>query len=166
MITLLLIILGAIIGLCIYKSWRATKGDPYSDASFWFGTAAICVGFVWLGIGIWWLSELGGLVSLSVIDERIALYQERNESINTALAEMIDAYMDYETNTYERAKLGLDNLNVVVAVQAYPDLNAQPLVQQQINTFMENEKEITRLREEKISQHTKQWWLSFNLLGE
>lgn len=165
MITLLLIILGAIIGLCIYKAYRAAKDEPYSDESFMFGTAAVCLGFVWVGIGFWWLCEVGGLVDLSVIDERIAIYEERNQSINTALAEMVDAYMNYETDTYERAKLGLDSLNVVVAIQAYPELNAMPLVQQQVNTFMENEKEITKLKEEKLSQHSKQWWLSFGLFG-
>lgn len=171
MICIILALLIAVLVFCIRqmsKNIIYAKGDnshsrwtysDYFDIVVCWGLAAGIMAMVVLGVGGVAVGFVNKAVNLHVIDEKISLYETRNNEINTALAEMIEAYTNYETQAFADAKLD----NATVVLQAYPDLQAQPLVQQQIETYVENEKEIIRLKEEKINAYSTWWWLSFGI---
>lgn len=97
------------------------------------------------------------LSEASAIDERIALYEEANCGIDSQITEIVTQYKDYEAGTFEKAK----GDSTVALVTLYPELKSNELVQSQMEIYVENQKQILKLKEEKISLKVYRWWLYF-----
>lgn len=100
---------------------------------------------------------------ISIMDSKIAMYEEENNNIQKSVSEIVENYMNYESNTYASSieKIDLKNLDVIMATQIYPDLKANQLVMQQINVYTENSNKIKQVKEEKFDYQCAKWWLYF-----
>lgn len=153
----MIILLLALSILMIVWAVKRLNAEPYSDDG-WM-VMIIVGGFATTFTFIALLCLLGTVVNGGIIDDKIALYAERNEEINKSLEVAIEKYTNYESDTFEKLK----HDDATVLVNAYPELKAQPLIQEQIDTYVSNTKEITSLREEKINLKLAWWWLSFGV---
>lgn len=154
---MLILVILALLGLMIWSIHKLNTCESYDDEG-WI-CLIITSGFGLMIATISFFIVLGIVVNGAVIDEEIAVLGERNTEINTSLTEMVENYTNYERSTYEKLKIS----DITVVLQAYPDLKAQPLVEQQINTYVENQNEITKKKQEKVRLKVKRWWLTFNI---
>lgn len=95
--------------------------------------------------------------NLSVIDDRIAMYQEENSKIEEQIAEVVKQYQEYETDIF--AEVNPDS--AITLVSLYPELKSDSLVNSQIEVYVSNNQKIKELREEEIAGSVKRWWLYF-----
>ena len=93
----------------------------------------------------------------TVIDEKIAMYQEENASIERQVAVVVEDYMIHENVMYDKAKVE----SPIVLAQMYPDLKSNELCQQLINVYIENNEKLKSLKESKIDGSVYRWWLYF-----
>lgn len=95
--------------------------------------------------------------SLSVIDDRIAMYEEENTRIEQQVADIVEQYQKYETDIF--MEVAPDS--AVTMVSLYPELKSDSLVQAQIEVYTENNKTIRDLRDKQIKGNVYRWWLYF-----
>ena len=74
--------------------------------------------------------------SLSVIDDRIAMYEEENARIEQQVADVVEQYQKYEADIF----MEVAPENAVTMVSLYPELKSDSLVQAQIEVYTENNK--------------------------
>ena len=98
-----------------------------------------------------------GIKSGDVIDDRIAMYQEQNDKIETQIAECVSQYQQYESGVFK----SVAPESAITLVSLYPELKSDSLVQAQIATYQTNNNTITRLRDDQIMLSVKRWWLYF-----
>lgn len=139
-----------IVGGCILDG----KTEVDSDVCFGISGIGIIVGF----------GALVGLIvvgvnvkSLSVIDDRIAMYEEENARIEQQVADVVEQYQKYETDIF--MEVAPDS--AVTMVSLYPELKSDSLVQAQIEVYTENNKTIRDLRDKQIKGNVYRWWLYF-----
>jgi hypothetical protein len=119
-----------------------------------FKTGALTV-FLLLLIPLVFLT--GAIVNGRVIDDKIAMYEEENASIEQAIDDLVTEYMKHETDTFNDLK-GNDSM---ILVSLYPELKSDELVKMQIETYQSNNQKIKDLRESKINISNYKWWLFF-----
>ena len=95
--------------------------------------------------------------SFSVIDDRIAMYEEENASIEQQVADVVEQYQKYETDVF----MEVAPESAVTMVSLYPELKSDSLVQAQIEVYIENSKTIKDLRDKQIKGNVYRWWLYF-----
>ena len=95
--------------------------------------------------------------SLSVIDDRIAMYEEENTRIEQQIADVVKQYQKYETDIF----MEVAPESAVTMVSLYPELKSDSLVQAQIEVYTENNKTIKDLRDKQIKGDVYRWWLYF-----
>ena len=95
--------------------------------------------------------------SLSVIDDRIAMYEEENARIEQQVADVVEQYQKYETDIF----MEVAPESAVTMVSLYPELKSDSLVQAQIEVYTENNKTIRNLRDKQIKGNVSHWWLYF-----
>lgn len=101
---------------------------------------------------------LGVSVSkLNTIDERIAMYEEENTTIEMQIAEVVKQYQKYETDIF--TEVAPDSS--ITLVSMYPELKSDALVQTQIEVYLANNQTIRELREKQINGCVTRWWLYF-----
>lgn len=118
---------------------------------------AVITGFMLLFVVGCLIGCIDSVISGRYIDEKIAMYEEENERIETQISALVENYMDYESSTLIEFK-GDD---AVILVSLYPELKSDALVQQQITIYAKNNMKIKELREQKIDVKTAKWWLYF-----
>lgn len=91
-----------------------------------------------------------------IIDDKIELYQTENSTIENNIADIVESYKDYEQNTFEKCKT-----NPTIALEIYPELKSNELVNKQIEVYVKNNKKIKKLKEEKLDYKVLAWWLYF-----
>ena len=139
-----------IIGGCILD--RKTEVD--SD---------ICFGISGIGMVVGFFALLGLIIvgvnvkSLSVIDDRIVMYEEENARIEQQIADVVEQYQKYETDIFREVAPE----SAVTMVSLYPELKSDSLVQAQIEVYTENNKTIRDLRDKQIKGNVYRWWLYF-----
>lgn len=94
---------------------------------------------------------------LSVIDDKIAMYQEENTKIEEQVATAVQGFMDHESKVFEDATAE----SAITLVSLYPELKSDTLVQSQIEIYVENNEKIKELKEKKINGDVYRWWLYF-----
>jgi hypothetical protein len=92
-----------------------------------------------------------------VIDEIIAMYEEENTKIEQAIDELVDEYMKYEGETFEKCSTE----SSMTLVSLYPELKSDKLVKSQINTHKKNNNKIKELKEKQLDIRVAKWWLYF-----
>ena len=93
-----------------------------------------------------------------VIPEKIAMYETENQKIEESIDLVIQKYLGYETETYEKMR---GEGGSVAIVTAYPELASSTLVAKQIETYINNNDMIKALKVQQISLSVKKWWLYF-----
>ena len=127
-----------------------------NDSEGWLGLGTVgFLGFVACIIAIFclWSSITKG----SVIDERIEMYQEQNQKIETQIAECVSQYQAYESGVFK----AVAPESAITLVALYPDLKADALVQTQIETYTSNNNTIRDLKDQQIMLSVKKHWLYF-----
>lgn len=123
-----------------------------------------------LGDGLRWIGGGTSLFVLLVIclllfdmsfslkvDDKIKMYQEENENIESQIGQLVTNYMEYESDTYANFK----SEDSITLVSMYPELKSDTLVNTQIEIYNENNKKIKKLKEELIDLSAKKWILYF-----
>lgn len=91
----------------------------------------------------------------TVVDNKIAMYQEENKKIEKEITSVVNSYKDYEkeviSNTGEMATI----------LVRFPELKSNELVSKQIQIYVDNNNNIKKLKEEKINYTIYKWWLYF-----
>jgi hypothetical protein len=86
------------------------------------------------------------------LQAKIDMYEEENQRIENEISDIVNQY-----------KVGDDvsGENALVLVDLYPELKSSEFVNQEINTYMENNTKIKELKEDQIDIRTYKWWLYF-----
>lgn len=91
-----------------------------------------------------------------VIDEKIAVYEQENEKIETAIDVLVKEYMTQE----EKIMIKTANKeSLITLVQLYPDLKSNDLVKKQMDIYVNNNKKIKKLKTKKLNISKTKWWL-------
>lgn len=120
------------------------------------GNGFLCIIFMCITL-FYIIVNICTVVDASVIDEKIALYEESNEVIESELDLLVKNYMNYESDTLSQFK----SESSTTLVTMFPELKADTLVQQQLNTYKENTAIIRQLKEEQLKASVAKWWLYF-----
>lgn len=120
----------------------------------------------WLAI----IGFIGGIISLiatlclgisvshlSVIDDKITMYQEENQKIEMQIAETVEKYQDYESDIIDE----INPESSIALVSLYPELKSDTLIQKQIEVYVNNNNKIKSLKEQQIGGNVSRWWLYF-----
>lgn len=99
----------------------------------------------------------GKLISLSRIDEKIALYESENAKIEAQIAETVTQYQQYEQEIFTEVSPD----NAVTLVTLYPELKSDKLVSKQLEVYVENNEMIKSLKADEIYVKALKWWLYF-----
>lgn len=111
---------------------------------------ACIIALVWVGVSV---SEL------SILDDKIAMYQEENEKIESQIAEVVIQYQKYENDIF--TDVAKNNQDAMFLVTLYPELKADTLVAKQIEIYTNNNQKIKELKEQKLYGKVYKWWLYF-----
>ena len=123
----------------------------------------ICFGISGIGMVVGFFALLGLIIvgvnvkSLSVIDDRIVMYEEENTHIEQQIADVVEQYQKYETDIFREVAPE----SAVTMASLYPELKSDSLVQAQIEVYTENNKTIRDLRDKQIKGNVYRWWLYF-----
>ena len=140
-------ILMVVVGSILYDKFDT---DAYCNLAI-FGVALGFVSFIAIiAFGL-------NVKSLSVIDDRIAMYEEENARIEQQVADVVEQYQKYETDIF----MEVAPESAVTMVSLYPELKSDSLVQAQIEVYTENNKTIRGLRDKQIKGNVYRWWLYF-----
>ena len=116
------------------------------------------IGGILLGISLIATIVLGVDYSeVKIIDDKIALYQEENTKIEEQINIIVEKYQTYEKGTFENCKIEDPTMVFVM----YPELKSDSLVTKQIELYVENNKQIKKLKSEKLDYNLMAWWLYF-----
>ena len=97
------------------------------------------------------VSELG------VLDQKIQMYEEENARIETQISEAVTQYQAYEKEVF----VEVAPESAVTLVALYPELEADTLVQKQVEIYIKNNQTIKGLKEKQINGTVLKWWLYF-----
>ena len=147
-----------IFGICILMIVGGCILDGKTGAD-----SDICFGISGIGMVVGFFALVGLIIvgvnvkSLSVIDDRIAMYEEENARIEQQIADVVEQYQKYETDIFREVAPE----SAVTMVSLYPELKSDSLVQAQIEVYTENNKTIKNLRDQQIKGNVYRWWLYF-----
>ena len=147
-----------IFGICILMIVGGFILDEKTGAD-----SDLCFGISGIGMVVGFFALLGLIIvgvnvkSLSVIDDRIAMYEEENARIEQQIADVVEQYQKYETDIFREVAPE----SAVTMVSLYPELKSDSLVQAQIEVYTENNKTIRDLRDKQIKGNVYRWWLYF-----
>ena len=91
-----------------------------------------------------------------VINDKIALYQEENQKIETSIDATVKQYQNYEQETFEKCKV-----DPTVVFMMYPELKSNELAVKQIELYAKNNEKIKKLKAERLDYKVYGWWLCF-----
>lgn len=148
---MILVILMFLLIWCV-ASWFIDSCGDYD------GLFGIFLGSIPLVIGVIVAISLTVQVSnLSVINEKIAMYEQENAKIEQQIETAITAYQQHEKDVFTEVKPD----SYIQLVSIYPELKSDTLVKEQIKTYQSNNKKIKELKVTAINGNVKRWWLYF-----
>ena len=150
---MILVIFGAsmLLGIAMWIIYDKTNAGEWCSVSGGIGFLFSIIAFIAIII-------LGIHVkSISVIDDRIDMYEEENTRIERQIADVVEQYQKYETDIF----MEVAPENAVTMVSLYPELKSNSLVQAQIEVYVENNKTIKYLKDKQINGDVYRWWLYF-----
>ena len=98
------------------------------------------------------------VATASIIDDKIAMYQEENATIEQDIDRIVEEYLKHEHDTFTDLKTEESSITLVAL---FPKLRSDTLVQQQLEIYVANNAKIRSLREEKIDIAKLKWLLYF-----
>lgn len=152
---MILVILGVCIALIVIGIIVGIKFDDLIED---VATPIVEIGIIGSIITVIALTVLSVfVVNLSVIDDRIAMYEEENVRIEEQIATVVKQYHEYETKIFTN----VSSDSAITLVSLYPELKSDSLVSSQIDIYVKNNEKIKELREKKITGNVLRWWLYF-----
>ena len=134
-----------------------TKYGNYADKE-WIYYTLNGVGSVILSISVVILIIVGIMYSSRItIDDKIEIYKNENAKIEQQMSIIVENYMEYESETFEKFK----HEDSVTLVSLYPELKSNELVAKQTEVYITNNEEIKRLECERLQYRIYAWWLYF-----
>ena len=94
---------------------------------------------------------------LRVLDQKIQMYEEENARIEAQISEAVTQYQAYEKEVF----VEVAPESAVTLVALYPELEADTLVQKQVEIYIKNNQTIKGLKEKQINGTVLKWWLYF-----
>lgn len=95
--------------------------------------------------------------NLSVIDQKVEMYEQENAKIEQQIETAVTAYQQHEKDVFTTVKPN----SYMQLISLYPELKSDTLVKAQIKTYQSNNKKIKELKEQAINGNVKRWWLYF-----
>lgn len=120
---------------------------------------------VYLGIG--WVGAIIVLVALLIVlgvhnstkttsANKIAVLEQNNEEVMTAVKPIIEKYLDYETESYKNLKI---DSNTIVSLALYPELRGDGFLMAQLRIVISNNMEIKQLKLKQASLASYYFWI-------
>ncbi len=148
---MIIVILAILLIWCVI-SWFVDINGNYD------GLLGVFLGTIPLAICIIAVISLTAQVSnLSVIDQKVEMYEQENTKIEQQIETAVTAYQQHEKDIFTEVKPD----SYMQLVSLYPELKSDALVKAQIKTYQSNNKKIKELKEQAINGNVKRWWLYF-----
>ncbi len=128
---------------------------PEDNPTTWIGSIGSVAIIIVMAVMI------DGIIGERTINQRIEMHQEENKNIETTITQTVKDYMKYEKDIISDSSDNLNNVNIVLLTQLYPDLKSNELVNKQIEIYINNNEKIKSLKEEKINIDIYKWWVYF-----
>lgn len=129
----------------------------FSPHDLFFGLAWVC-GIIAFAMLITICSIVPQTATGSIIDEKIAMYQEENEIIEQDIDRIVAEYLKHEQDTFTELKPEESSITLITL---FPELKSDTLVQQQLEIYVANNAKIKDLKEEKINLTKLRWLVYF-----
>ena len=136
-----------VVGAIMMDTYYEEIGESLAIISLIAGVVSL-IATLCLGIGV---------SNLSVIDDKITMYQEENQKIEMQIAETVEKYQDYESDIIDE----INPESSIALVSLYPELKSDTLIQKQIEVYVNNNNKIKSLKEQQIGGNVSRWWLYF-----
>lgn len=148
---MIIVILVILLILCIISGliYRNGDYDGIIGVSFGITLLIICIAVI-----IFLMVQVS---SLSVIDQKVEMYEQENTKIEQQIETAVTAYQQHEKDIFTEVKPD----SYMQLVSLYPELKSDALVKAQIKTYQSNNKKIKELKEQAINGNVKRWWLYF-----
>lgn len=144
---------------CIIISSKTESGGycEFSAHGLFFGLAW-AFGAVALGMVVTICCIAPKIATASTIDDKIAMYQEENATIEQDIDRIVEEYLKHEHDTFTDLKTEESSITLVTL---FPELKSDTLVQQQLEIYVANNEKIRSLKVEKIDIAKLKWLLYF-----
>jgi hypothetical protein len=119
-----------------------------------------------IGIGLYISSAIFLVITLIVLacyndtkascDKKIEVLEEKNELVLKQVEPIINKYLTYEGETFEKLKVSSEN---IVALSMYPELKGNEFLKSQIDIVVKNQDEITKLKLNKAELNAYKLWI-------
>ena len=150
---IVLIIVSIIISILVLLFTDYPEDNPLT----WLTSIIVCIS---LFFGTICIVEV---VGERTIDKKIQMYQEENSQIEQKVKETVRTYMNYEEKTYKEL---IETADLTTVIIKYPELNSNELIKIEIDLYIQNNKKIKELKEDKINIDIYKWWLYFGKSNE
>lgn len=149
LILLLFIFTGAFI-FCVVK--ESHQPQSKQEEGFWIGAIASLLALLFTGAFL-----IGCLVNLkktTIIEDKIAIFQDENSNIEIEMQNIINTYLNHEEKIFS---VNEDDFLFNIP----PDLKSDLLVTIQIETYLDNRAVIKDLKTQLLNRSIYKWWLFF-----
>lgn len=148
---MIIVILVILLIWCVISWFIDINGEYDGLIGVFLGTIPLAICFVAV---IFLTAQVS---NLSVIDQKIEMYEQENTKIEQQIETAVTAYQQHEKDVFTTVKPN----SYMQLVSLYPELKSDTLVKAQINTYQSNNKKIKELKEQAINGNVKRWWLYF-----
>lgn len=135
----------AIIGLIILAIGFVVYKKQY-DASFGFFMVGTCMSVIFGTILIVLICVYS--FNKPTINNKIEMYEEENKKVETQLVESVNMWLTHQETTFESIS-SIDGVTTYLV--KYPELKGDSLVNELMETYKNNSKEIKQLKSRKIN---------------
>ena len=144
---------------CIIISIKTTSNDCWGFSVHKLFFVLACVfGVVAFAMIVEICSLTSKVATASIIDDKIAMYQEENATIEQDIDRIVEEYLKHEHDTFTDLKTEDSSITLVTL---FPELKSDTLVKKQLEIYVANNAKIRSLREEKIDIAKLKWLLYF-----
>lgn len=138
------------------------KADDYETNRYnvlsWVSTGVSIICMLLAALLLWCIVlSFETCIESKYIDDRIAMYQEENDSIESDINNIICQYQNHETEIFDMSEIN----SPATLIQMYPELKSNELVVKQIDIFNENNKKIKELKSKQIDCEKAKFLLYF-----
>lgn len=152
-----MLLLGALVLLSITFFCLKRIDSDYAESAF---VGAVFGGILSISIVTAIIIDIAEIATSYTIDWKIEMYEEENSVIETRIDSIVQAYMNYESETFEDYRIE-NTEDAMTLVSVFPELKSDSVVQQQIELYVANNDRIKELKEEKIDIKKLKWELYF-----
>lgn len=148
---MIIVILAILLIWCVISWLVDINGDYDGLLGVFLGTIPLVICII---VAIFLTAQVS---NLSVIDQKVEMYEQENTKIEQQIETAVTAYQQHEKDVFTSVKPN----SYIQLVSLYPELKSDTLVKTQIKTYQSNNKKIKELKEQAINGNVKRWWLYF-----